>query len=174
VFAWPTAQKPQEEHDEALVAAWLAAKAVVEKRDGAFDHVLVFGFSNGAYYASSLALRGRLPVDGYAAFAGGAGGKYARHLGQRAERKVPLFVGYGTKDPDHGRQQTLIRSLREMKWPHASKADGVGHTVSDAQVRAALAFLLGTTSDAPAPESAPSNRGSTSGAAQATRKTPEK
>jgi predicted esterase len=151
----------------ALIAQWLAAKAVVEKREGAFDRVLVFGFSNGAYYASSLALRGRLPVDGYAAFAGGAGGKYARHLGERAERKIPLFVGYGTKDPDHGRQEALIRSLREMKWPHASKADRIGHTVSDAQVRAALAFLLGSPEEDPAAESA-------SGARQPARKTPEK
>jgi predicted esterase len=141
VLAWPTASKMQEEYEDELVAEWMSAKAEAEKRVGPFKRVLVFGFSNGAYYATSLALRGRLEVDGYGVFAGGSGGKYLRLLAARAPRRAPIFVGYGTKDPDHRHQRELVSLLRSMGWEHRVKADRIGHTVSDAQIRGALAFL---------------------------------
>jgi predicted esterase len=141
IVAWPTAAKMQEEYEDELVAEWMAAKAEAEKRVGPFKRVLVFGFSNGAYYATSLALRGRLDVDGYGVFAGGSGGKYLRLLAARAPRRAPIFVGYGTKDPDHRHQRELVSLLRSMGWEHRAKADRIGHTVSDAQIRGALAFL---------------------------------
>lgn len=147
VVAWPTASKLQEEHEDALIAEWMAAKAEAEKRSGPFQRVLVFGFSNGAYYATSLALRGRLEVDGYGVFAGGSGGKYLRLLAARAQRRVPIFVGYGTKDPAHRHQRALVALLRNIGWEHRFKADRIGHTVSDAQIRGALAFLRGRGGD---------------------------
>ena len=103
--------------------------------------MLVFGFSNGAYYATSLALRGRLDVDGYGVFAGGSGGKYSRHLAASAARKVPIFVGYGTLDQAHRSQRELVQLLGELGWPHRAKVERIGHTVSDSQIRGALAFL---------------------------------
>jgi predicted esterase len=141
VLAWPTAQVLQEQHEEALLAEWTAARGQVESTAGPFARVFVFGFSNGAYYATSLALRGKLPVDGYGVFAGGNGGKYHKLLSRSARHRAPVFVGYGSKDPDHPRQQNLIRLLGEIAWPHASRVDRIGHTVSDAQIREALAFL---------------------------------
>lgn len=141
VLAWPTARELQKDHEDALIAEWMAARARVEKETGEFERVLVFGFSNGAYYATNLAVRGRLDVDGYAVFAGGQGGKYHELLAAKAERRVPIFVGYGTKDPDHPRQESLVRSLRKLGWPHRARADRVGHTVTGAQMRDALAFL---------------------------------
>lgn len=144
VIAWPTSTELQERYETELIAEWMAAKEEAERRLGKFDKVLVFGFSNGAYYATSLALRGKLDVDGYAVFAGGSGGKYSRLLAEHAPRKVPIFVGYGTKDPDHRHQQDLVSMLSDLDWKHRAKGDRIGHTVSDAQVRGALAFLLGT------------------------------
>ena len=146
VIAWPTSTELQKSHEDAILAEWLAARDTAEGRVGKFERVLVFGFSNGAYYAASLALRGRLDVDGYGVFAGGSGGKYMRLLAARAERRAPIFVGYGTKDPDHRRQRALVRLLRELGWKHSSRADRIGHTVSDAQLRSALAFLTGENS----------------------------
>ncbi|HEY3235599.1 MAG TPA: hypothetical protein VGJ84_12855, partial [Polyangiaceae bacterium] len=73
IYAWPTSQKMQEQHEDTIIAEWMQSKRVLEQRQGRFERVLVFGFSNGAYYAASLALRGRLPVDGYGVFAGGSG-----------------------------------------------------------------------------------------------------
>jgi predicted esterase len=141
VLAWPTAQKLQQEYEDSVLAEWADARRELEHRTGPFARVLLFGFSNGAYYATSLALRGRLDVDGYGAFAGGTGGKYGRLLASRSKQRVPIFVGYGTKDPAHGDQVELVRMLREIGWPHRAKPERIGHTVSDAQIRAALAFL---------------------------------
>ena len=141
VLAWPTAQELQEQHEDSVLAEWADARAALERRGGPFERVLIFGFSNGAYYATSLALRGQLDVDGYGVFAGGSGGKYARLLAGRGKRRVPLFVGYGTKDKARRDPRGLVTLLRSLGWPHRSKVDRIGHTVSDGQIRAALAFL---------------------------------
>jgi predicted esterase len=141
VLAWPTASALQEPHEDSLFAEWASARAAAKDRAGPFERTLVFGFSNGAYYATSLALRDKLEVDGFGIFAGGNGGKYHRMLAKKAQHRAPIFVGYGTKDADHRRQESLVTLLAEIEWPHASRADRIGHTVSDAQIREALRFL---------------------------------
>jgi predicted esterase len=105
----------------------------------------LFGFSNGAYFATNLAFRdafGAAPVfTGVAAFAGGSGSKYQRLLAERTKRRVPVFVGYGSTDPDHLRQEQMVSLLRDVRWPHQVLAAKVGHSVTDAQIRAALQYL---------------------------------
>ncbi|WP_437286104.1 alpha/beta hydrolase [Sorangium sp. So ce406] len=144
-WCWPTATAAQASHEDALLAEWDAARAELERRAGGrFERVLVFGFSNGAYYATSLAMRGRLPVDGYAAFAGGSGARYLERAGAQTTLRVPLFVGWGGKDPAHRDQVALARMLRKLKWP--SKALGkprAGHAMTDDQVDQAFEFLSG-------------------------------
>jgi predicted esterase len=140
-LAWPTSAKMQEEHETAIIAEWMAAKNTVEQRDGKFERVFVFGFSNGAYYGTSLALRGHLPVDGYGIFAGGSGSKYLQLSAQKAEHRAPIFVGYGTKDPAHRGQQELIKLLRKLGWKHRSRSARVGHTVTYDQLHDAVRFL---------------------------------
>ncbi|WP_433929152.1 alpha/beta hydrolase [Sorangium cellulosum] len=144
-WCWPTATAAQASHEDALLAEWDAARAELERRAGGrFERVLVFGFSNGAYYATSLAMRGRLPVDGYAAFAGGSGARYLERAGAQTRLRVPLFVGWGGKDPAHRDQVALARMLRRLKWP--SKALGkprAGHAMTDDQVDQAFEFLSG-------------------------------
>lgn len=141
VLAWPTALELQQQVEQELLDEWRQALRRVEQERGRFERVLLFGFSNGAYYASNLAFRDAFVTDGVAAFAGGSGSKYQRLLATRSKRRVPLFVGYGTQDPDHPRQVEMIRMLRAIDWPHRSRADHVGHTVTDAQLRAALSYL---------------------------------
>jgi predicted esterase len=145
-WAWPTSASAQKEVEDELVAEWASARGELERRqDARFDRLYVFGFSNGAYYASSLALRGRLEeADGYAAFAGGAGGKYAALLGSRTSRRVPLFIGYGTRDPARNDMRTLAKTLSFLGWRHRVKAEDVGHTVTDTQLRHAILFLRST------------------------------
>ncbi len=143
VLAWPTSPKAQAAVEEELVSEWQELRETVERRRGRpFRHVWVFGFSNGAYYASSLALRARLPVEGYAAFAGGAGGKYSMILGSKAPRKTPIFVGYGTKDPARADMKELITTLKKLGWPHQSLSQPVGHIVTHDQLRRAVSFLV--------------------------------
>jgi predicted esterase len=141
VLAWPTAQDTQALAEEQLLMEWRTAIEWVTARRGAFERTLLFGFSNGAYYATSLTFRERFPVSGAAVFAGGSGSKYQRLHAARAKHKIPLFVSFGTLDPDHPQQQQLVHLLRTLRWPHASLKADVGHTVAGAQLSAALRYL---------------------------------
>ena len=147
VVAWPTSPKLRENLEDQLIAEWFAARDAVEKRVGSFDRVVVFGFSNGAYYAASLALRGRLEVDGYGVFAGGSGNKFESLQAASAPRRVPIFLGYGTRDPDRKNQRALARLLKRAGWKHRVKSARVGHTVTNDQIAAALRFLATPTSN---------------------------
>lgn len=141
VWAWPNSQRAQGEVEGEVLADLAAARAGLEKRAGKFDRVFVFGFSAGAYYATSLMIREKIEVDGFAAFAGGSGNEYEKLLAQRVKRRVPMFVGYGKQDPDRKRQQTLAKMLQELDWPHRVMPADVGHTVTNAQIEGALEFL---------------------------------
>lgn len=141
VLAWPTAQSTQQLAEEELLAEWRAAIVWATKQHGAFERTLMFGFSNGAYYATSLTFRERFPVDGVAVFAGGSTSKYQRINATRAKLRTPLFVGYGKLDPDRPQQKQLVEMLRSLRWPHSSLQSNVGHTVSGEQLAAALRFL---------------------------------
>lgn len=141
---WPTSVEGQREHEDEVVGEWLEAKKILEERNGRpFERLYVFGFSAGAYYAASLALRGRLPVSGYAVFAGGgAPGGVARWA--KGNSKMPIYVGYGFKDRAWRDPHKLARALKAMGWKHRAVArKNVGHSMTDAQIREALAFLDG-------------------------------
>jgi len=142
-WTWPTAATSKRLVEGELIEQWLSAKRAVEaRRTAPFDKVLVFGFSNGAYYAASLALRSRFAVDGYAVFAGGSAPNYlARHPPARKQQK-PIYVGYGLEDRAHRDPRELARALRAAGWKHRAVARArVGHTMTDAQLDDALAFL---------------------------------
>ncbi|WP_437753752.1 alpha/beta hydrolase [Sorangium sp. So ce1389] len=144
-WCWPTSAAAQAAHEDAMLAEWDTARAELERRAGGrFERVLVFGFSNGAYYATSLAMRGRLQVDGYAAFAGGSGARHLERSGAQTRLRVPVFVGWGGKDPAHKDQVALARMLRRLKWPSRSLGKPrAGHAMTDDQVDEALDFLIG-------------------------------
>jgi len=145
VLAWPGSPRMQEAFEASLLAEWDQAKASVESRRGApFPRTLVFGFSNGAYYATSLAVRARYAADGYGIFAGGSGSKFNRILANNVEKRAPIFVGYGTKDPASAHMNSLVRMLADLHWPHAVKRAAIGHWVSDAQLQSAVRFLTHT------------------------------
>ena len=142
---WPTSAAGQKEHEAAVIDEWMAAKDALEQKNGKpFARVYVFGFSAGAYYAASLALRGRLPVQGYGIFAGGGAPKHVERWARGVSPKPPIYVGWGTKDKARKDPQKLARALRAMSWKHrAVGRRGVGHTMTDAQIREAYAFLSG-------------------------------
>jgi predicted esterase len=142
VWAWPNSKTAQAEVEAEILRDIKSARAALEARVGRFEKTVVFGFSNGAYYATSLAFRDKLVVDGYAMFAGGSGNKYDAILAERVSQRVPVFVGYGTKDPDRQRQRDLIALLRRLGWKHQALAAKVGHTVAGEHIEAALRFLL--------------------------------
>lgn len=141
MYTWPNSAKAQARDETEVLADWMQAKSTVEAREGRFDRMFIFGFSNGAYYATSLALRSRIEADGYGVFAGGEALNFLRPIAAKAERRAPIFVGYGTQDPMHHDQVELIEFLRVLGWPYRSRAANVGHMVTEEQLREALKFL---------------------------------
>jgi predicted esterase len=142
-WTWPTSASAQAAVEDDVVAEWTAAQTLLEKRAGKpFDRIWIFGFSNGGYYTTSLAMRGKLPVQGYAAFAGGSAAPYLRIAGARTKRRAPFYLAWGEQDPAHGDQQKLAKMLRDLRWKaKASGSRRAGHVMADAQVAEAVAFL---------------------------------
>ncbi len=155
-WAWPTGSSAQLTVESDVLAEWASAQAKLEEKNGAkFDRVWVFGFSNGAYYAASLASRGRLTSDGdashpvasgYAVFAGGSGASYLSVSAKNVADRPRFFVAWGGQDPAHGDQEELAHMLHDLGWPmKSSPAPKAGHTATDKQLAEAVAFLGGET-----------------------------
>lgn len=141
VIAWPLGPEVRESHEAEVLAEWAAARAEVESRRGAFDEVFVMGFSNGAYFASSLALRDKLAVNGYAVFAGGSKSS-AAGLRRAPKDAKPIYVGVASKDgTTRDKAKELVAALGRLQWPHKSESKKVGHVVGDDHVDSALRYL---------------------------------
>ncbi len=142
-WTWPTAIDTRVRYEESLVKEWMAARVALESRMGKpFDRVIVFGFSNGAYYATSLAMRGRLEVDGYGLFAGGSGAAYHEVEGRKTKNRVPIGVAWGEGDPSFEKQVALAKLLKRMRWPSKGFAHPrAGHAMTDEEVFEVLTFL---------------------------------
>ena len=139
--AWDSSFSPDPAVEKSLVERWLRAKRHVEAK-GTFDEFFVIGFSSGAYYAASLALRSRLSeADGYALFAGGAASRPPSHS---EEHRVPVFVGICAKDASTAPMaRALAGSLAAAAWPHRTEERPVGHMFSEPHVASALDYLRG-------------------------------
>jgi predicted esterase len=141
-YVWPGSLAAQETSEQELIDGWNEARAFLEKRNGRrYDKVFLMGFSSGAYFVSSLALRGRVDFDGYAVFAGGAGGLAAPDVAHKA----PVFVGVCAED-----RQTASHSrgfggaLAARGWPHRVDEQPIGHMFGDVHVAHAIAYLRAT------------------------------
>jgi predicted esterase len=139
-YIWPGSMKAQDEATGDLVAGWRAARATLEERAGRpFDDVFVMGFSSGAYYASSLALRGLFDADGYAVFAGGAA--YPPRPSDKPHA-VPVFVGVCADDRQTADDSRSVgAALAARGWPHRVDEERVGHMFSDVHVIHAASYL---------------------------------
>lgn len=136
MVAWPTSMKAQKQHEAAVLAQWTHARAALAEADDRYDQVYVVGFSNGAYYGTSLATRGAFEADGYAVFAGGS------YWGSATKRRPPIFVGVCSRDGTTvDRARDLVRALKRAKWPHRAETRKVGHTMTDAHLDHAIAYL---------------------------------
>jgi predicted esterase len=143
-FVWPSAQKDLKAKEPAILAAIQQARIDLEKRLGhGFDETFVVGFSSGAYYASSLALRGAFPVDGTIVLAGGTSWVPRSELGAK---RAPVFVGVSAADPlsvNHAR--ALAGALAGAQWVYRAEERGVGHGVDTAFMDRGIAWLRAQT-----------------------------
>jgi predicted esterase len=137
-YVWPTSEKDQKEKEPAILAGIEKARADVEKRVGhPFDETFVVGFSSGAYYASTLAVRGGLDVDGYVVLAGGS--SWARGV---APKRAPIFVGVSAADSQTaGHSRAFAGALASMRWPFRVEERNAGHFVDWTFMAHGIAWL---------------------------------
>lgn len=144
-WTWPTRSSAQKTLEPELFDEWRAAKKLLEQRRGKdYTKLIVVGFSNGAYYASSLVLRDAFEADGYATFAGG-GANYLEATAKRIKRRPPVYVGWGLQDKSAKKDAAgFAKLLKRLGWRHRAKArPKVGHTMTDAGLKEAMGFLRG-------------------------------
>jgi predicted esterase len=142
VWAWPTSHAAEQTVEPEVLAEWVKLREEVTRRHGEFERTFVMGFSNGAYYATSLAVRAQLDADGYAVFAGGSGSRWiAARARATTKRRAPIFIGYGTRDAARHDARALANLLGRLKWPHRVRSADVGHTVTNDQLDRAVAYL---------------------------------
>jgi dienelactone hydrolase len=139
-YYWPTSAAAQREQEPALLAGLERARRALADRLGrSFDETFVVGFSSGAYYASSLALRGAIDVDGYIVLAGGS--SWARPA-DRSVRRAPVFVGVSAADRQTAaHSRALAGTLSALRWPARVEERGVGHLVDETFLAHGLAWL---------------------------------
>jgi len=139
-FVWPGSVASQEKVEEELAAQWMNAKRILEDRRGRkFDEVFVMGFSSGAYFTSSLAMRGRLDVDGYAVFAGGQPGVAPA---KPVDHFAPVFVGVCSNDETSATHaRAFAGSLSFAGIPRRVVEQPVGHGLSSVHFNSALHYL---------------------------------
>lgn len=135
-YVWSGIGAGQEE--EQLIEQWNAARAFLEKRnEKPYDDVFLMGFSSGAYYVSSLALRGRAKFDGYAVFAGGA--SFAKGT---TDVRAPIYVGVCADDRQTANHSRAFGgTLSALGWPSRIDEQRVGHMFSDIHVAHAITYL---------------------------------
>ena len=145
-WTWPTSVKAENALGTELRAEWKADREQIEKDAGhGFSKIFVIGFSNGAYYATSLALLGKTKdVDGFAVFAGGAGAKYLVGPAQGVPHRPPSYVGYGLRDKAHHDPEGLAKALKRLGWRHrVGVSKHGGHSMPDSKLADAIRFLRG-------------------------------
>lgn len=135
---WPTSQAAQAAEEAAILQGLASARRALQARVGhGFDEVFVVGFSSGAYYASSLAVRGALDVDGYIVLAGGASWVKAA-----PRKRVPIFVGVSAADPQTANHSRAFGgAIATLGFPHRVEERNVGHMVDWTFMAHGIAWL---------------------------------
>lgn len=143
-FVWPTGKAAQEAHEPAVLAGIRESREALERKlQTHFDETFVVGFSSGAYYGSSLALRGALDVDGFVILAGGS--SWARPSSGSSgtkTRRAPVFVGVSAADKQTAaHSRALAGTLAGLGWPHRVEERNAGHMVDWTFMAHGLAWL---------------------------------
>jgi predicted esterase len=141
-YYWPTSEPAQKADEAGILAAIAKAREELATKVGhPFDETFVVGFSSGAYYASSLAVRSAMDVDGYIVLAGGS--SWARPKDPAAKR-APVFVGVSASDSQTARHsRAFAGTLAALHWPYRVEERPVGHLVDWAFMAHGMAWLRG-------------------------------
>ncbi len=139
-YVWPGSAEKQKAEESAILANIERSKKELERRAGKpFDETFIVGFSSGAYYASSLAVRSAIDVDGFIVLAGGS--SWARPAASGGKR-APIFVGVSAADKqtrDHSR--AFGGALAALGWPRRVEERNAGHEVDWTFMAHGIAWL---------------------------------
>ncbi len=103
---------------------------------------IVVGFSNGGAFATLLAVHGLIRACGFATLHGFPAGTMHIEPGARA----PLLLVAGRGAQWEGPQlEATVAQLSAVGWPHKAKIHDGPHSVSDADLEAAIAFARDAT-----------------------------
>lgn len=137
-WGWPTSKADVDRFAPEMVRGWLAARDRLAAHVGAaFPQTFLAGSSSGAYFLSSLAVRGALEVDGFAATAGGGASPSAL---ASATRKPPFYLGFGSGDPAASRLRDFGKALLRAGWPSLAREHPGGHGAREVYLDEAFAF----------------------------------
>jgi len=126
-WSWPTTAEKHHRHAATMIQQWRdAAKSLEQLTGGPFARTYLAGSSNGAFFATALALSGEFEADGYGAMSGGSrAGKSVERI--RARNRPPFYVGYGIYDDLKPHPISLGELLGQARWPHRVAAHRTGH-----------------------------------------------
>lgn len=139
-YAWPTSLTSQKEEEPKILEGIKKSKEELEKKlNRKFDETFVVGFSSGAYFGSSVAVRGNLDVDGFIILVGGS--SWARPASESSKR-APIFVGVSAADKQTAAHtRAFAGTLAALHWPYRVEERDVGHTVDWVFLAHGLAYL---------------------------------
>jgi predicted esterase len=135
-WAWPTSPRKHAELAPAIALRIGSAKKKLEEIVGApFARTYLAGSSNGAYFATALALRGEIDVDALGAMSGGSASPIMR------KRPLPVYVGFGTYDEATKRgARALARAAEAVGWKTKLAEHPFGHGAREVYLDEAFAF----------------------------------
>lgn len=139
-WAWPTTSSDYAKYAKQMIASFLERRTALEAiAGGRFKRTYLAGSSNGAYFATSIALRGAMDIDGFGAMSGGSGaGTLPSALAALPARA--FYVGIPTYDTTNADGKTLAALLDATKWPHKVAEHPLGHGAKEIYLDEAFAF----------------------------------
>jgi len=132
-WCWPSNERNADD-GPAFVAGFDAALAAARARLGPGSNVL-FGFSNGGYFAALIAARALAPFD---AVAIAHGGPVEPVVARPKQAPMLLITADDAADPE---MRKLDAELGGVSWPHALIARDGGHALPDWDIDAAMTFF---------------------------------
>lgn len=142
-WSWPTTSENHRRHAATMVSQWGDAKRSLEQLTGGpFLRTYLAGSSNGAFFATVLALNGEFEADGYGAMSGGSrAGRSIQRI--RARNRAPFYVGYGIHDDLKPHPISLGELLEQAGWPHRVSVHPTGHGAREVYLDEAFDFWQG-------------------------------
>lgn len=142
-WAWPTTSQKHRQHAPDMIRSWNVARNSLQEKLGIkFDRTYLAGSSNGAFFATIVALNGEFDADGYGAMSGGsAAGRSKAQI--RATKRGPFYVGYGVYDELKPHPISLGQLLQAAGWPNRVAEHREGHGAREIYLDEAFTFWGG-------------------------------